>query len=109
MRRNDAPGMNRTCARGLGRCQHRVLHALSRTACATPSSLQSAQWVGALRDGARGDYELGSSSARLHEPGFVGEDDGLGSVVEVKLGEDAGDVGLDGGVADEELAGDVGV
>ena len=45
----------------------------------------------------------------MDEAGFVGEDDGLGAVVEVELGEDACDVGLDGGVADDELAGDVGV
>ena len=51
----------------------------------------------------------GSVTARFNEAGFVGEDDGLGAVVEVELGEDARDVGLDGGVADDELAGDVGV
>lgn len=28
------------------------------------------------------------------EPGFVGEDDGLGAVAEDEFGEDAGDVGL---------------
>ncbi len=48
-------------------------------------------------------------TAGLNEARLVGEDDGLGAVVEVELGEDARDVGLDGGVAYDELAGDVGV
>src|SRR5437773_7504972 len=45
----------------------------------------------------------------LCEARFVGEDDGLCSVVQVELGVDASDVGLDGRVADDELARDVGV
>ena len=45
----------------------------------------------------------------MDESAFVGEDDGLGTVVEVELGEDACDVGFDGGVADDELVGDVAV
>ena len=48
-------------------------------------------------------------AARLDEAGLVGEDDGLGAVVEVELGEDACDVGFDGGFADDEFAGDLGV
>jgi hypothetical protein len=40
---------------------------------------------------------------------FVEEDNCLRAVVEVELGEDAGDVGLDGGVGDDELAGSVAV
>ena len=42
----------------------------------------------------------------MDESAFVGEDDGLGAVVEVEFGEDAGDVGLDRCVAEDELAGD---
>ena len=47
--------------------------------------------------------------AGLDEAGLVGEDDGLGAVVEVEFGEDACDVGFDGGVADDECACDLGV
>ena len=43
----------------------------------------------------------------MDESCFVGEDDGLGAVVEVELAEDACDVGFGGRVADEEFAGDV--
>jgi hypothetical protein len=50
---------------------------------------------------------LGGGFAWFDESAFVGEDDGLGTVVEVELGEDACDVRFDGGVADDELAGDL--
>jgi hypothetical protein len=53
--------------------------------------------------------ELGDLAAGLDEAGFVGEYDGLCAVVEVEFGEDAGDVGFDGCVADGEGVGDVGV
>ena len=48
-------------------------------------------------------------AAGLDEAGFVREDDGLSAVVEVKLGKDACNVRFDRRVADDELAGDVGV
>ena len=51
----------------------------------------------------------GLGAAGLDKAGFVGENDGLRAVVEVKFEEDACDVRLDGGVADDEFAGDVGV
>src|SRR5436309_16048018 len=51
----------------------------------------------------------GGGCAWLDESAFVCEYDCLGSVVEVELGEDPGDVGLDSGVADDELAGDFGI
>ncbi len=57
----------------------------------------------------RGLSGLDGSFTWLDESGFVGEDDGLGAVVEVELGEDACDVRFDGGVADDEFAGDLGV
>jgi hypothetical protein len=41
----------------------------------------------------------------LNEAALVGEDDRLGAVVEVELLEDSGDVGLDRGLAEDELAG----
>src|SRR5947207_1839239 len=47
--------------------------------------------------------------ARLDEAALVGHDNRLRSVVEVEFGEDACDVRFDGGVADDEFAGDVGV
>src|SRR4051794_4631499 len=47
--------------------------------------------------------------AGFYEAGLVGVDDGLGSVAEVELGEEVGDVGLDGRFADDELGGDLGV
>ena len=50
---------------------------------------------------------FGGGFAWLDESAFVGEDDGLGAVVEVELGEDACDVRFDGGVADDEFAGDL--
>jgi hypothetical protein len=43
----------------------------------------------------------------LNEAALVGEDDRLGAVVEVELLEDSGDVGLDGRLAEDELAGDL--
>jgi hypothetical protein len=43
----------------------------------------------------------------LNETALVGEDDGLGAVVKVELLEDSGDMGLDGGLAEHELAGDL--
>jgi hypothetical protein len=45
----------------------------------------------------------------LDESGLVGGDDGLDAVSEVELHQDPGDVRLDGRVADEELACDLGV
>ena len=45
----------------------------------------------------------------LHEPGFVGEDDGLDAVAEREFLEDVGDVGLHGRLADEERPGDLAV
>jgi hypothetical protein len=47
--------------------------------------------------------------AWLDESAFVGEDVGLGAVVHVEFLEHAGDVGLDGGLAEDEVAGDVAV
>jgi hypothetical protein len=45
----------------------------------------------------------------LDESVFVGVDDGLDAVAEAEFGEDVGDVGFDGGVAEDELLGDFGV
>src|SRR4051794_36414505 len=52
------------------------------------------------------------SSSRLvgvEESGLVGENDGLGTVAQVEFLEQAGDVGLHGGAADEGLVPDLGV
>jgi hypothetical protein len=46
-------------------------------------------------------------SAWGDDAGFVGENHDLNSVAKVQLGQDAGDVGLDGGLADDESAGDL--
>jgi hypothetical protein len=43
----------------------------------------------------------------LNEAALIGEDDRLGAVVELELLEDSGDVGFDGGLAEDELAGDL--
>jgi len=43
------------------------------------------------------------------QAGLVGQDDGLDPVAELELGQEPGDVGLDGGVAEGELGGDLGV
>jgi len=43
----------------------------------------------------------------MEDAGFVREDDGLCSVVEVELGEDASDVRLHGGIADNQLLGNI--
>ena len=40
---------------------------------------------------------------------LVGVDDGLGAVAELELLQDAGDVGLDGAIADDEPGGNLGV
>ena len=56
-----------------------------------------------LRDAA------GGSAIRVHEAGAVGERDGLHAVAQPQLGEDVVDVGLDGGFAEEERGGDLGV
>ena len=45
----------------------------------------------------------------MDEAGLVGSDHRLRPVVGVELGEDAADVGLDRFVADEEVAGNLGV
>src|SRR6516165_8402745 len=47
--------------------------------------------------------------SRLYEAGLISENDGLSAVMQVELGEDTRDVGLDGGVAEDQFAGDVGV
>ena len=41
--------------------------------------------------------------------GFVGEDYGLGAITQAKLGRGVGEVRLDGGLADEQGRGDLGV
>jgi hypothetical protein len=43
----------------------------------------------------------------LDEAALVREDDGLDAVAEVELGEDPTDVGLHGGLRDDELGGDL--
>src|SRR5215204_5428129 len=50
-----------------------------------------------------------SCRSDLDEAGLVGEDDRLYSVAQVELLEDAGDMSLDGSVADDELGRDLGV
>jgi hypothetical protein len=45
----------------------------------------------------------------LDEPTLVGENHDLGPVPETKFGEDVGDVRLDGGGADEQIFGDLGI
>ena len=40
----------------------------------------------------------------MYQPAFVGKDDGLGSVAQMKFGEDAFEVGLDGVLAKEQRA-----
>jgi hypothetical protein len=50
-----------------------------------------------------------SRSPGLDQAGLVGQDDGLGAVVQAELGENPRDVGLDGGITEERLASDVGV
>src|SRR5580704_13721824 len=47
--------------------------------------------------------------AGCDQAGFVGEDDGLGSVAEAELGQDAADVGLGGLHGDNQAAADFGV
>jgi hypothetical protein len=47
--------------------------------------------------------------ARLDDAGLVGQDDGLDPVAQAELGEQVADVGFHGGVADEEVGGDLGV
>src|SRR5205085_2806489 len=68
-------------------------------------------WVNALEASssacARAGFWL--LAARLDEAGLVGDDDRLGAVVAVELREDARGARFDGGVADDERAGDVGV
>ena len=51
----------------------------------------------------------GFPAAGLDQAGFAGEHDGLGPVMQAELAEDPRDVGLDRGVAEEQLTGDVGV
>lgn len=52
---------------------------------------------------------LSAVVAGLDESGFVGGDDGLYPVAAAQLHQDVADVGLDGGFAEEELAGDLAV
>jgi hypothetical protein len=44
---------------------------------------------------------------RPDEPGLVRDDDRLGAAAQVELREDASDVGLHGGLRDDERAGDL--
>src|SRR5438477_608558 len=48
-------------------------------------------------------------SARRDEAGFVGEDDGLGAVAKIELGQDPADVSLGGLFGDDKGAADLGV
>src|SRR5262252_10905282 len=43
------------------------------------------------------------------QAGFVGEDDGLGAVAEVELGQDPADVGLGGLLGDDQRVADLGI
>ena len=45
--------------------------------------------------------------ARGDEAGFVGEHDGVDPVAQVELAQDALDVRFDGGLAEDQLAGDL--
>jgi len=47
--------------------------------------------------------------AGAHEPGLVGEHDGLDAVAQAELGEQAPDLGLDRRVADDELRRDLAI
>src|SRR3954452_418225 len=62
-----------------------------------PAAARARAWLG------------GVVTAGLDQAGLVGDDDGLGPVAHGELGEEVGDVGLDGRVADDELAGDLAV
>ena len=46
---------------------------------------------------------------RGHEPGLVGQDDGLDPVAQGELGQHPADVGLHGALLDHELSGDLGI
>src|SRR3954454_22707193 len=50
-----------------------------------------------------------AAASGLEETALVGEHDGLCAVPQLQLLEQPGDVGLDRGVADEQLAADLGV
>ena len=52
---------------------------------------------------------LGLTGGRACQPSLVGEDDGLDSVPELQLGEDAGHVGLDRRRAERQLRDQFGV
>ena len=52
---------------------------------------------------------LSGSGVGADQPGAVGVDDGLHAVAQAELGEDAGDVGFDCLVAEEQFRGDLGV
>jgi hypothetical protein len=45
----------------------------------------------------------------LYESGFVGGHDGLDAVADAELGQDPGHVGADGGLANHQRGGDLGV
>src|SRR5262249_8443586 len=71
--------------------------ALSRTAAAY--AIRRAMYAsGGSRSAAGGD-----------QPGLVGGDDQLGPVPQAELGQDPADMGLGGGRADHQPAGDLGV
>jgi len=54
-----------------------------------------------------GGLHVVSDYSNLDETGLVGEDDRLDAVAEVEFLEDAGDVGFDGPVANDEFGGDL--
>jgi len=77
-----------------------------RSHCVSCGALSGAE-AGRPRGGAPGNTgRAGSSGA--YESGVVGEDHGLDAVAGVDLGEDAADVGFDGGLGEVDAFGAVG-
>jgi hypothetical protein len=55
------------------------------------------------------DIKLGRASLRRHQAALIGEDHRLHTVAQAQLGEHVADVGLGGGLGDDQPAGDLGV
>src|SRR3954464_3881200 len=107
------PGVARMCA------MLDVHAAWSDALCSGPSGTRCSSGSSSSRGGSNSSGTNGSavtareatatSAAGASETVLVGEDDCLRAASEVELGEDVGDVLLDGAGLEHELAGDVGV
>ena len=123
----EAAGASRHERRTPSPCARGARRRRARRARAPPAADESRRWnlpsgsrihrslrmVGSVaapgeRNNAR-TTSLRTCAAGDRDPGLVGQDDRLDAVAQAELHQHAGDVGLDGGLGDDQLRGDLGV